>query len=409
MEMLHSVYNDPVNVWNPFNLNPEGTDLLPKLIKHILVVTALWALQIANIFLYCAWPFIMLCRLPFVLILLIFFSSTKLVFLKRSWNLLIFLWTLDEECLRESDDTGRTWDQLTLDEKHVYREIDLQLLHAIKLLESLIEGLVQFSIQLMNTVLNKQVSSAFLASSIATILDLASSIWRYFYHFVLKGKFTHLPTIISHYHLSLPSLTTISHYHLSVSSLTIIAQYHRSLSSLTIISHYHLSLSSLTTISHYHRSLASLTIIAHYHLSLLFVLEGKKLSDLQDVTEDHIELIEAKFKTLSQKKLSSQDLAISGVFDDAVVSFKSAFRNRVAKPLGFGNAKVYYMEQKDLELQLRTAQLQQEKQEKEELQLRLKQLEQDKQEKEELQLRLTKLEQEKQEKEELEVINLEQD
>ena len=139
-------------------------------VLYWLLVIFLYIIQNFNYILYKLWPVIMVFRLPFILCLMIFHSSTKLIFFKRSWNKIIYLWTLDENKLKPIYD------------KH----IDLELLHMVKEQEVVLEVGVQFILQLVNTVLREQITDVYIVSLLGSAFDLASCVYRYGY-FYIKG------------------------------------------------------------------------------------------------------------------------------------------------------------------------------------------------------------------------------
>ena len=133
------------NNWNPLYISDEE---LYKLIIYCLLVTFLYILQFLNYVLYMLWPAIMFLRLPIVLFLMIFHSSTKLIFFKRSWNKIIYLWTLDENKLKSVDD----------------RQIDLELLHMVKQQEVVLEVGLQFTLQLVNAIMREKITDVYIVS-----------------------------------------------------------------------------------------------------------------------------------------------------------------------------------------------------------------------------------------------------
>ena len=124
--------------WNPIDITGE-IDALYKVVIYGALVIFLYILQFFNVIFYILWLVIMFLRLPVVLFLMIFHSSTKLIFFKRSWNKIIYLWTLDETKLKPVDD------------KHV----DLELLHSMKEHELILEVFAQFILQLVNAALKR--------------------------------------------------------------------------------------------------------------------------------------------------------------------------------------------------------------------------------------------------------------
>jgi len=170
IRLIAEYYADPG--WNPFNLHPAGRDSFPKFMLHFCVVIALWTYQIFVLICFAIWPFLLALRLPFVLVLIVFLAITKVMFFKRPWNLLVFLWTLDSTKMIPDDSP----------------EIDLDLLHKMKLLVTLIETSLQFILQLANTVANQSASTAYYASVSGTIFDLICSLYRYYYHLVFMKR-----------------------------------------------------------------------------------------------------------------------------------------------------------------------------------------------------------------------------
>ena len=76
-----------------------------------------------------------------------------------------------------------TADKACKDTAELHGEINLKLLHRVKLLEAVVEVGVQFVVQLINTVvLNGEGSTAYILSLCGTIFDLVCSIYRYAYH-----------------------------------------------------------------------------------------------------------------------------------------------------------------------------------------------------------------------------------
>jgi hypothetical protein len=145
--------------WNPLFINDEE---LYRAILYWLLVIFLYILQCLNCVLYILWPLIMFFRLPCVLCLMIFHSSTKLIFFKRSWNKIIYLWTLDENKLKPINDN----------------HIDLELLHMVKEQEVLLEVGIQFVLQLVNAVLREQITDVYIVSVLGSAFDLASCVYR---------------------------------------------------------------------------------------------------------------------------------------------------------------------------------------------------------------------------------------
>lgn len=159
--------------YNPFNLHPKGRDTILKMMQHLCVVAFLLCLQALNIALYAVWPLVMLLRLPALLGVLFFLAQTKLIFLRRPWNMFVYLWTLDEALQRPEGD----------------KEVDMGLLHSLKLFEIGFQVGVKSVLQLVNTSLNGgQPSFVYYVSLAATVLDALCSVRRYSYHFVYKGS-----------------------------------------------------------------------------------------------------------------------------------------------------------------------------------------------------------------------------
>jgi hypothetical protein len=168
---LIEYYNS--NRWNPFNINPEGRNNFFKALSHFLVVVSLWILQAVNVLLFVLWPVVMVMRLPIILLVMIFLSSTKLIFFKEPWNMVVYMWTLDKSKLKGVEDN----------------EIDMELLHTCKMVEFVVELGAQLILQFVNTVvLNHRGSSAYTLSLIGCFLDLAFCAYRYAYHFLWLRK-----------------------------------------------------------------------------------------------------------------------------------------------------------------------------------------------------------------------------
>ena len=74
--------------WNPFTIYPLGRRTLKQGFTQALVYSLMIILQILNLVLFALWPLCILLRLPIILMLMIFFSSTKLIFFKQQWNIL---------------------------------------------------------------------------------------------------------------------------------------------------------------------------------------------------------------------------------------------------------------------------------------------------------------------------------
>jgi hypothetical protein len=157
--------------WNPLNVMGD-IDSFPKGIAYCIMVGLLCALQLLHIVLYMIFSIIMFLRIPVVLFLMIFLSSTKLIFFKRSWNKLIYLWTLDETKL------------IPIGESHV----DLEMLHMVKEQELVLEVGFQFILQLVNAALRDELSDVYLLSVAACAFDLLSCVYRYAYFYYKKDR-----------------------------------------------------------------------------------------------------------------------------------------------------------------------------------------------------------------------------
>ena len=90
IQELLTVYEDPD--WNPLNIFPAGHDQPYKVCVHVVVVLVVWMLQIGNIMFFLIWPFVMLLRLVLCFCVMFFIASTKLVFTRDLWNIILYLW-----------------------------------------------------------------------------------------------------------------------------------------------------------------------------------------------------------------------------------------------------------------------------------------------------------------------------
>ena len=169
--------------WNPFQFSCFGRlERLYQYLMYKVVESLLYVAQIVNIIAYSVWPLIMFLRIPIVLMLMIFYSSTKLIFFRRSWNKIIYIWTLDEEKLW-------TLDEVKLKGNEKPHNIDLGLLHSVKQQETLIEVSVQFTLQLVNAAFRRQLSDVYIVSVLGSAFDLLSCIYRYGWYYFNDERF----------------------------------------------------------------------------------------------------------------------------------------------------------------------------------------------------------------------------
>ena len=160
--------------WNPFHFEIlRDLQALWQLLLYIVLVIFLHVLQLFNLISYVLLHFVMLLRIPLALALMVFFSSTKLIFLRKTWNKLMYFWTLDESKLRVRE------------EGH---SVDLALLHSVKQQEVVLEVSVQFILQLANAVLRGRLSTAYIVSAAAAAFDWLSCLYRYGWYSVHHTK-----------------------------------------------------------------------------------------------------------------------------------------------------------------------------------------------------------------------------
>ena len=158
--------------WNPFNIYPLGRRTLKQGLAQALVYLFMTILQILNLVLFALWPLCILLRLPITLMLMTFFSSTKLIFFKQQWNMLIYIWTFDENAMKGKNDP----------------EIDIELMNLCKVQEFVLSCL-QLIMQPINSIaLNGNVSKAFAFSLVGTLLDITFCIYRYGIQCLVSGK-----------------------------------------------------------------------------------------------------------------------------------------------------------------------------------------------------------------------------
>ena len=171
--------------WNPFFFTSFGKmDRLYQYIMYKLVEILLFVAQIVNIIMYSVWHLIIFLRIPIVLTLMIFYSSTKLIFLRRTWNKVMYMWTL-----REDDEEVWRSDRAKLRGEGKSHYIDLELLHSVKQQETLIEVAVQFVLQLVNAALRRQLSDVYIVSVVGTAFDLLSCVYRYGWYYFNDVQF----------------------------------------------------------------------------------------------------------------------------------------------------------------------------------------------------------------------------
>ena len=159
--------------WNPFNLYPLGRRNMKKKCIQAIVCLLVILLQVLNLILFTLWPLMIILRLPATLLLMIFFSSTKLIFFKQQWNVLIYLWTLDKSAVKDIKDA----------------EIDVELMNLCKVQELVMKSCMQLILQSTNSIaLNGHVSKAFVFSLVGTLLDIIFCVYRYGSQYWLSNR-----------------------------------------------------------------------------------------------------------------------------------------------------------------------------------------------------------------------------
>jgi len=157
--------------WNPFYLHAKADNFIVKIFKIACLGAFLGSFQIFILILYLIWPIIMLLRIPLVLLLMMFYTMTNLIFLRRSWNLLVYFWTLDVSKIRDSTEN----------------DIDTSFLHYVKLISLFFETIVQVILQFGNAFLIGKGSMSYYLSLAGAVFNIICSAYRYFNYCFCKG------------------------------------------------------------------------------------------------------------------------------------------------------------------------------------------------------------------------------